>query len=94
MSVKTASTDNGHKDLDFFLVFSGSIFPLFSSKDFILPFTSLKAHSPLLVSFFLCTFQQQEKPFTPNKPQITVYEKLQQGGCNSTKLAVAYIKWG
>lgn len=77
-----------------FLVFSGSIFPLFSSKDLILPFTSLKSTFPHFVPSFLCAFQQQEKLFRPNKPQITAYEKLQQGGRNSTKPAVAYTKGG
>lgn len=53
MSVKTASTDNSLKDLDF-LVFSGSPFPLYSSKGLKLPFTSLKVHYPFLYLFFLC----------------------------------------
>lgn len=93
MSVKTASTDNGLKDLDFFSLFRKYI-SFIQLKRPHTSFYQLKSTPPLLVSFFLSAFQQQQKPFRPNKPQITAYEKLQQGGCNSTKLAVAYIKWG
>lgn len=93
MSVKTASTDNGLKDVDFFSLFRKYI-SFIQLKRPHTSFYQLKNTFALFVPFFLCAFQQQEKPFRPNKPQITAYEKLQQCRCNSTKPAVASIKWG
>lgn len=92
MSVKTASPDNGPKDLNFFSLFRKYI-SFIQLKRPHTSFYQLKSTFPHFVSFFLCAFQQQDKPFRPKKPQITTYEKLQQGGCNSTKPAGAYIKW-
>lgn len=89
MSVKTARTDNGLKDLDFFSLFRKHI-SFIQLKRPHTSFYQLKSTLPLFLSFFSYAFQQQEKSF---RPQITAYEKLQQGGDNSTKTAVAYIKW-